>query len=66
MKAYTCDRCNRLYTEQELIQFINHHDDLYYRVRKETIPDIYSHDLDLCPECSSALKKFIELKGIPT
>lgn len=66
MEAYKCDRCNRLYTEQERAQIITLENNPFYIVRKAAVPDAYSYDLDLCPDCSAALKIFIELKGIPT
>ena len=65
MKAYQCDRCGKMYSNRDWDNFCNqaaNFNNYVYIVTKSTLPDSFSHDLDLCPDCTMDLHYFIDHK----
>ena len=61
MQALKCDRCGKFYEKYAPMNCSGDIEKvLYYSIRRETIPDVYSRRLDLCEDCQRQLIIWID------
>ena len=64
-RAYKCDRCGKLYDKPPVEHAFDDKDVFlkgFYTINLETIPDAFSHSIELCWDCYKKLCDFLERK----